>query len=268
VERIPTWQEVAQVHAINRRLEEYLPSVSAAIDWAPIEARRDDLVAGGRRFFDAALAAMTAAGIDTGDPSAVLVVLKQLGAAACEELFGAGPRDASYPRGRRPVLETDLVHQTMAERERLLAAIRARSGGPGSAAGLRVVLASTDVHEFAKFLLEAALTEAGARVIDIGVNRDPEDIAGAAVESAAQAIVITTHNGVARSFGQLLMRELHAADLGRLPVYMGGVLNEDIEGSEIPVDVREDLRGLGITPMAAVEDLVAALTGAPAGPAE
>jgi hypothetical protein len=48
---------------------------------------------------------------------------------------------------------------------------------------------------------------------------------------------------------------------------MGGVLNEDIEGSEIPVDVRADLRGLGITPMAAVEDLVAALTGAPAGPA-
>jgi methylmalonyl-CoA mutase cobalamin-binding subunit len=132
---------------------------------------------------------------------------------------------------------------------------------------MAVVLASTDVHEFAKFLLEAALTEAGARVIDIGVNRDPEDIAGAAVESAAQAIVITTHNGVARSFGQLLMRELRAADLGRLPVYMGGVLNEDIEGSEIPVDVREDLRDLGITPMAAVEDLVAALTGAPAGPA-
>ena len=30
VERIPTWQEVAQVHAINRRLEQYLPSVAAA----------------------------------------------------------------------------------------------------------------------------------------------------------------------------------------------------------------------------------------------
>ena len=71
---------------------------------------------------------------------------------------------------------------------------------------------------------------------------------------------------MARSFGQLLMRELHAAELGRLPVYMGGVLNEDIEGSEIPVDVREDLRGLGITPMAAVEDLVAALTGARPAP--
>ncbi len=268
VERIPTWQEVAQVHAINRRLEEYLPSVSAAIDWAPIETRRDELVAGGRRFFDAALAAMSAAGIDTGDPSAVLVVLKGLGAAGCEELFGAGPRDDTYPRGRRPVMETDLVHQTMTERERLLGAIRTRAG-TGQAAGLRVVLASTDVHEFAKFLLEAALAEAGARVIDIGINRDPEDIAGAAVESDAQVVVITTHNGVARSFGQLLKRELSAAGLGRLPVYMGGVLNEDIEGSEIPVDVRADLRALGITPMAAVEDLIAALTGAhgPAGPA-
>ena len=33
LERIPTWQEVAQVHAVNRRLEEYLPSVARAINW-------------------------------------------------------------------------------------------------------------------------------------------------------------------------------------------------------------------------------------------
>jgi methylmalonyl-CoA mutase cobalamin-binding subunit len=259
VERIPTWQEVAQVHSINRRLEEYLPSVAAAIDWPLIEATRDELVAGGKRFFDAAIATMQASGIDTRDPAAVLVLIKRLGAPKCEELFGAGQPDDAYPRGRRPVLETDLVHQTMAERARLLDFLRSSAGA--RLGGLRLVLASTDVHEFAKFLLDAALGEAGARVIDAGVNRDPEDIVSAAVESAADAIVITTHNGVARSFAQVLRTELGRARLQDTPVYMGGVLNEDIEGSEIPVDVRADLVQLGVQPLATVEELISSLAG-------
>jgi len=257
MERIPTWQEVAQVHAINRRLEEYLPSVAGAIDWSLIEAKRDALVEGGRRFFDAAITTMRSSGIDVQDPAAVLVVIKRLGASACEELFGAGAQDDAYPRGRRPVLETDLVHQTMAERGRLLDLLR--SSADAGLGGLRLVLASTDVHEFAKFLLDAALAEAGGRVIDAGVNRDPEDIVSVAVESAADAIVITTHNGVARSFAQVLRRELEAARLGDLPVFMGGVLNEDVEGSEIPVDVRADLRDLGVQPLATVEELIGQL---------
>ena len=257
MERIPTWQEVAQVHAINRRLEEYLPSVAGAIDWSLIEAKRDALVEGGRRFFDAAITTMRSSGIDVQDPAAVLVVIKRLGASACEELFGAGAQDDAYPRGRRPVLETDLVHQTMAERGHLLDLLR--SSADAGLGGLRLVLASTDVHEFAKFLLDAALAEAGGRVIDAGVNRDPEDIVSVAVESAADAIVITTHNGVARSFAQVLRRELEAARLGDLPVFMGGVLNEDVEGSEIPVDVRADLRDLGVQPLATVEELIGQL---------
>ena len=100
VERIPTWQEVAQVHAINRRLEEYLPSVAAAIDWPLIEARRDLLVSGGRRFFDAAIGAMTSSGVDVTDPAQVLLVVKRLGAAACEELFGAGAAGRRLPAGQ------------------------------------------------------------------------------------------------------------------------------------------------------------------------
>lgn len=263
LERIPTWQEVAQVHAINRRLEEYLPSVARAIDWPQIEATRDQLVQGGRRFFDTAITTMRESGINVHDPAAVLVVIKRLGAARCEEMFGAGTPDDAYPRGRRPVLETDLVRQTMSERTRLLDFLRSAPGA--QLRGIRVVLASTDVHEFAKFLLDAALAEAGALVIDAGVNRDPEDIVSAAVESAAEAIVITTHNGVARSFAQLLRTELHKAQLEDVPVFMGGVLNEDIEGSEIPVDVRADLAALGVQPLATVEELIGKLAGLATG---
>ena len=42
---------------------------------------------------------------------------------------------------------------------------------------------------------------------------------------------------------------------------MGGVLNEDTAGSDIPVDVRGDLLGLGINIPASIEQLVADVRG-------
>ncbi|HYJ21831.1 MAG TPA: hypothetical protein VEW07_07405, partial [Solirubrobacterales bacterium] len=54
-ERIPSWEEVATVQTIGRRLEEYIPLVDPVVDWAQIEAMRDRLVAGGRAFFAAAI---------------------------------------------------------------------------------------------------------------------------------------------------------------------------------------------------------------------
>ena len=239
VERIPTWQEVATVQTVSRKCEDYLPMMEPYVDWGKIEVLRDELVAGGKRFFRNALDAMAEMGVDVQDPAPVLLLLKRLGPETCEALFGAGAPDDSYLRGRSPILQTDLVRETMKQREALLAGLAER----GPADGLKaknVVVASTDVHEFAKFLLTSTLDAAGSNVIDCGINRDPEDIVKVAVETAADAVVITTHNGVARSYGTKLIDEMRDARLDAL-VFMGGVLNEDIEGSDVPVDVRQDL---------------------------
>jgi methylmalonyl-CoA mutase cobalamin-binding domain/chain len=257
-ERIPTWQEVATVQTISRRLEEYVPLVAPAIDWTHIEAMRDELVRGGRAFFEAAIKGLDGAGVDVRDPAQLLLVLKRLGSTRCEELFGAGRPDPEFPRGRRPVLETDLVKSTMEERERLLAELRGR-GEEEAIKGMKVLVTSTDVHEFAEFLLSSALAAAGTEVIDFGINRDPEDIVKAVIETDADAVVITTHNGVARSFGQRLMGELRSAGTGEVPVFMGGVLNEDVDGSEIPVDVSADLNATGIETPGTIDRLIAAL---------
>jgi methylmalonyl-CoA mutase cobalamin-binding domain/chain len=257
-ERIPSWEEVATVQTISRRLEEYVPLVDPVVDWSQIEAMRDRLVQGGRAFFDAAIKGLAAAGIDVRDPAQLLIVLKRLGSSRCEELFGAGEPDLEFPRGRRPVLETDLVKSTMVERERLLAELRGR-GEEESIRGMKVLVTSTDVHEFAEFLLASALGAVGAQVIDFGINRDPEDIVKAVIETDADAVVITTHNGVARSFGARLISELAAAEAGSVPVFMGGVLNEDVDGSEIPVDVRADLNASGIATPGTIDRLVEAL---------
>jgi methylmalonyl-CoA mutase cobalamin-binding domain/chain len=257
-ERIPSWQEVATVQTISRRLEDYVPLVDPVVDWTRIEAQRDELVRGGRLFFDAAIKGLSSAGIDVRDPAQLLLVLKRLGSTRCEELFGAGEPDPEFPRGRRPVLETDLVKNTMEERQRLLAELSQR-GEEEAIRGMKVLVTSTDVHEFAEFLLTSALSAAGTEVIDFGINRDPEDIVKAVIETDADAIVVTTHNGVARSFGRRLVEELGVAGAGGRPVFMGGVLNEDVDGSEIPVDVSADLNASGIETPGTVDRLVDAL---------
>jgi methylmalonyl-CoA mutase cobalamin-binding domain/chain len=263
-ERIPTWQEVATVQTISRRIEDYLPMVEPVVDWAKIEAMRDELVRGGRAFYEAAIAGLASAGIDVRDPAQLLLVLKRLGSTRCEELFGAGEPDPEFPRGRRPVLETDLVKSTMEERERLLVELRGRREEE-AIRGMKVLVTSTDVHEFAEFLLASTLTAVGAEVIDFGINRDPEDIVKAVVETDADAVVISTHNGVARSFGRLLMSELEGAGAGSPPVFMGGVLNEDVDGSDIPVDVSADLNATGIATPGTIDRLIEALAERRAG---
>lgn len=257
-ERIPTWQEVATVQTISRRMEDYVPMVEPVVDWGKIEAMRDELVRGGKAFFDAAIDGLAGAGIDVRDPGQLLLVLKRLGSARCEELFGAGEPDPEFPRGRRAVLETDLVKSTMEERERLLVELQGRREEE-AIRGMKVLVTSTDVHEFAEFLLASTLAAVGTDVIDFGINRDPEDIVKAVIETDADAVVITTHNGVARSFGQLLIGELRNAGVGEVPVFMGGVLNEDVEGSDIPIDVRGDLNATGIETPGTIDRLVDAL---------
>lgn len=259
IERIPTWQEVATVHAINRKLEDYVPLVDPVVDWGKIEAMRDELVRGGRAFFDSVIQGLAGAGIDVRDPAQLLLVTKRLGSTRCEELFGAGQADPEFPRGRRPVLQTDLVKNTMEERERLLAEL-SRRGEEEAIRGMKVLVTSTDVHEFAEFLLTSSLAAAGTEVIDFGINRDPEDIVKAVIETDADAVVITTHNGVARSFGQRLMGELRNAGVGSVHVFMGGVLNEDVDGSEIPIDVSADLNANGIETPGTIDRLIDALS--------
>jgi methylmalonyl-CoA mutase cobalamin-binding domain/chain len=263
-ERIPSWNEVATVQTISRRLDDYVPMVDPAIDWAVIEAMRDRLVEGGRRFYDAVIHGLAGAGIDVRDPAQMLLVIKRLGATRCEELFGAGELDPEFPRGRQPVLETDLVKNTMEERERLLAELASRRE-EAAIRGMKVLVTSTDVHEFAPFLLTSTLAAVGTEVIDFGINRDPEDIVKAVIETDADAVVISTHNGVARNFGRLLMSELDGAGVGEVPVFMGGVLNEDVDGSDVPRDVSADLNATGIQTPGTIDRLVDALIERRAG---
>ena len=62
-ERIPSWEEVAAVQVISRKVDEYVPMVDRH-RLEQIEALRDRLVEGGRHFFDTALPTMKQMGVD------------------------------------------------------------------------------------------------------------------------------------------------------------------------------------------------------------
>jgi methylmalonyl-CoA mutase cobalamin-binding subunit len=256
--RVPTWREVAAVHAMNRRLEQYMPTAEGNFGWARIEAIAATLVEGAKRFFANLLTGLKRGGVDVRDPVQFLLTLKTLGAVRAEELFGAGEPDSAFPRGRRPVMQTDLLHKTLEERDAAVGRIR-ELGRDSALAGQRIIVASTDVHELAVMLLRSALAAAGGEIIDFGISRDPEDIAKAAVETDAGAVVVTTHNGVARSFGKRLLLTMEQAGIGGVPIYMGGVLNEDVEDSDVPIDVTKDLIEMGIRAPAGIPELVSDL---------
>jgi methylmalonyl-CoA mutase cobalamin-binding domain/chain len=256
--RVPTWEEVAAVHAMSRRLEQYVPIAEAMFDWCSIETLSARLVEGGKRFFANLLAGLKRGGVNVNDPVQFLLTLKTLGAMRAEELFGAGEPDGGYPRGRRPVLQTDLLRKTLDDRDAAVRRIE-ELGRSSALAGQRIIVASTDVHELAGMLLCSALAAAGGEVIDFGISRDPEDIAKAAVETDAGAVVVTTHNGVARSFGARLLVSMKEAGIRGVPIYMGGVLNEDIGDSDIPIDVTRDLIEMGIRAPRGIPALVSDL---------
>jgi methylmalonyl-CoA mutase cobalamin-binding subunit len=255
-QRVPSWDEIAQVQVLAREIERRLPSLAQTIDWPGLEREADLLAAASRRFYRRVRAGLSAAGVGLDDPFAVLLALRRLTPARIEELWGIGRLDLRLPRGRKPYMATELLARTIAERDDRSRESAAQ--GSNRLRGLKVVVVSTDVHEMAKTVLLGLLAGQGAEILDGGLNKDPEDIRDLLLVGGADAVVVTTHNGVAWSFGSAL-HELLERSAVTAPIFMGGVLNENLAGQPTPIDVTDRLNGIGIatpaTPTALVDEL-------------
>lgn len=252
--RIPNAEEIIEVQLFAREMEKAARRLVKYVDFTACYQIKDRIVGGGRRFAKAVLAGLQAAGVDTGDPVQMIYVLKKLGARRLETAFSVGPEDAAAPGGHRPVYQTDVFQHTNDITDMWLTDLRQRGLTPVKKP-VTAILAATDVHEHALFIMRSIMDEYGVRVVYLGAEQDAQDIAQAAAAQPVDAIIVSTHNGGALEYALQLQKELQGVGCQAL-VFMGGKLNQGREGEELPVDVTEEIRALGIITSSDFYDMI------------
>ena len=255
--RIPDIDEVIDVQLVCAKLVEQSELWLPMVDLPRTDAIADAIVAGGERFRDRVLSGLREAGIRTDDAFEFLLAIRRIGPKRLEELYGPGAEDEAAPRGRRPHVPSTTMTALARAAEKKIRGFDPALRADLSGAGLRAVVACTDVHEYGKILIEEILRGVGVGIVDAGVHADPANLVAKARASKADAIALSTYNGVALDYVQALRAAMREAGL-EIPVFIGGRLNQVPQNSNtsLPVDVSADIAAAGATPCTTPDDLV------------
>ena len=247
-ERIPSADEIVEVHLLARELEREVRKAPNLYDWNRLEALGASVAQYAVAFRDRALKVFASDGIDITDAAQVLLALRRstmpeledrVDLAAPDEIAALEPWKASQVR-----------------------AVAARLDSAQRIDGIRVVLAVLEVHDLVRDALAKALPRHGAEVILLGSATSIDGVMRAAADEDADAIVLGTYNGNAIDLGErLAIARDRCGWTGQ--IYMGGILNQDT-GEGLPVDARPRLGALGVHCVERVEDLVGRLAASAA----
>ena len=251
-QRIPAAEEIAEAQILGRRVAETARRLLPHMDFSAAQDFSRKIVSTGKRIFDNALTGLKEADVDIEDPVQLLYVLKKLGPANFEEMFGAGKLNSSYARGRKPVIPTDVYELSNAVVEKYRDMF-SNSRSRHMLHGRRILIASTDVHEHAIMVIHQLLAEAGAEMINLGAETNPGQVVAAARDKNAEAVLISTHNGMALDYARSLKDEM-AQEKIKIPVVMGGILNQKIEDQALPIDVSHSIKKLDFLPCPRLEN--------------
>jgi methylmalonyl-CoA mutase cobalamin-binding subunit len=249
--RIPSADEIVEAQCYGRRIEETARRLWPHIDFTSAYDFSTKLYSAGKSVFDKALDGLKEANVDICDPVQMLYVLKMLGPADFEEMFGADKADEDSPRGRQPVVPTDvyaLSQRIINEYGHIFDNLNSKS----TLKGRKLLIASTDVHAHAITIIHELLSRTGAEIINLGAEINPDQIARAAGSGSIEAILISTHNGMALEYAKRLKTELSRQKVD-VPVVMGGILNQKMEDVALPVNVTANLKELGFYPSPKLE---------------
>jgi len=253
--RVPTHNEMIDVclacGSAMKKISEF--KEYSMIDDTEVLKLSKVLAENGRKFFKNMLKGFSEMGIDIKDPLQMLLAVRRLGGAKLEELFHPGERDSSRYRGIVPIATMDLFKMWIPMAQDIIGKIRAE-GLSDVVRNKTIVMGSTDTHQFALFMLDKIFTEFGARVVNIGVDLDAEDVLDSAAAEATPNIMISTHNGISWGWGKRIMDEARRRKQN-VRVFMGGKLNAILEGAAEPVDVTDRLAGIGIIPCSEITDV-------------
>jgi methylmalonyl-CoA mutase cobalamin-binding subunit len=246
-ERIPDIDEVIEAQLFAARLVSHTSTHIPLLDPTPAKALSDQIITRGQRFCSRAIRGLNEAGIDTQNPFEMLLALRRLGGRRLEALFGEKPKTT------RSDIAEEVVDMARAHLARVPAAQRAALGKIGP----RIVTATTDVHEHGKLVLDAVLGQAGAKIIDGGTSAEPHALAALAIQHRAEAVALSTYNGIALSYYKALRQHLGKT----IPVLIGGRLNQvpDTSNTSLPVDVGAELATAGAIVCREIEDAVPAI---------
>ena len=234
--RIPSAEEILDAQIFGRQVEATAERLFPHIEFSAAEAFADRVCADGRRTFENALEGLKQNGVDCRNPLQMLYVLKQLGAQDFETLFASDiDSEAS--------IQTDmfgLTQQLVEDNHSLFSTDEMRR----KLQGKKFLLASSDVHEHAIGALAQLLGEAGAEVVNLGAEQTPQDLVAQLQRQAVDAVLLSTHNGMALDYSIELKAALESKQI-TLPVILGGVLNQKVEDQILPIPVIEQIKQLG-----------------------
>ena len=253
--RIPSPDEIIDAQTLARTVAATVPDIYDTVNWTALEVQRDNLVTQGNRFFDNIINGLSDAGVDITDPLQILVAVRRLDSAGVERHFGVGtPTEDPAFDGYEPIVPTDVLQDFLNVRNELREVSRPKSWTLNRSH--KAVIASSDVHELGMRLVVDVTESLGIKPVIGSVGVDPDELAELALQEEATAVLVSTHNGMALSYGESLMRELAARNI-KPQVIFGGKLNQDVEGSEMPIDVTDELTALGIDVCHDLKDLAA-----------
>jgi methylmalonyl-CoA mutase cobalamin-binding subunit len=101
-------------------------------------------------------------------------------------------------------------------------------------------------------IISQLLAGAGADIINLGAEANPDQVAATVNAKHIEAILISTHNGMALEYARRLKEEFENRKID-IPVVMGGILNQKVEDAAMPIDVTSDLKQLGFFPCPRLE---------------
>jgi len=256
-QRIPDIDEIIDVHLLANRLVELEEPLRGLYRDDEIDSIADRIVAGGRRFKANVLEGFQEAGIDINNPFEMLLGIRRVGSKRLEELFGPGAPTPGRLRGRAPVSPSHSIEQLEEMGQGLVARMDGAARQRIETAGLRACIATTDVHEYGKILIETVLTKLGVTIVDGGTSTDPNDLALQLQRTGAHFVALSSYNGVALDFVSELQQDLRRLGIA-VPIFVGGKLNRVPEGSNtsLPVDIRNELAAAGAVVCPGVETML------------
>jgi len=255
--RIPNIDEIVDAHRFAQRWVERFHALQPMLDADAAQQMAPRIVSAGKKFKANVLHGLAEHGIDIGNPLELLLALRRIGPQRLEKKYGPGNADATYPRGRTPVVASTTIQELEHRAEQCVAQLDADAQKRLRDAGLVACVGTSDVHEYGKVLVEAVLRRLNVTIVDAGVSTDADALVVTAEQARADFVALSTYNGIALDYLRELRSEMQHRTYS-VPVYIGGKLNQIVPGNQndLPVDVSEELVSIGAIVCVRVEDML------------